>query len=121
MAQHQDTDIPEKYFSERRSSPAKWVPIILSLSAFLVAGFFADTEDIQVRRFAGAYFGYGLGIAMILWSVFNIREGRIRGRSRHYYRDANPRIFVFLILFKNVIPALCCFVVGLVFTFGPVN
>ena len=64
------------------------------------------------------YFGLALGTAMVYWTVFNLREGKIRGRSRHYFRDENPRTFAFLMLFKNIIPAICCFVVGLFYAFA---
>ena len=118
MERKKDDALTDRYFDEPRSSPVKWVPILLAISAFLVAAFFADSEDPNLKRLAGAWFGYGLGFALVFWGIFNVREGRIRGRSRHYYRNENPRTFGFLMLLKNIIPAICCFTVAIIYTLG---
>jgi len=89
-----------------------WSALILLVSAFACAAWFGKNEDALIRQLSGAYFGYSLAAGMMLWGLIHWEEGRIKGRGPYYYRDQNPKMFGFLMVFKIVLPSLCGLAVG---------
>lgn len=107
----------EQLYVPAKWTKKHWTAIMLLLSAFACVAFYGKDEDLLIRQLSGAYFGYALCMAMLIWGVIHLEEGRIRGRRRVYEKIHDPGMFVFLMVFKTAIPALCGLAIGLFYTF----
>ncbi|MEX2515993.1 MAG: hypothetical protein WD572_03645 [Gammaproteobacteria bacterium] len=107
----------ERFYVSTKWTKKHWAATLLLVSAFACLAFYGKDDELLIRQLTGAYFGYALCMAMLIWSVIHLETGRIRGRRRIYERMHNPRMFAFHMVFKTVIPALCGLAIGLFYTF----
>jgi hypothetical protein len=89
-----------------------WLATLLFVSAFACAAYFGRDEVAHLSTFSGIYFGFALGCSLLLWGMIDLENGTIKGRRRYYSKSEEPKMFVFLFLFKIVLPSICGFVIA---------
>jgi len=103
----------DSWYADDKLAVKNWVAIILFLSFIPFAAYFEDTDDVITRRYIAAYLGFSWALSFLFWGLIHFERGYIKSdRSKRYYRKENPYKFLFLFLFKIILPLLGMLVVG---------
>jgi len=118
LTMNKDQEAQEKidnWYADDKWTVKHWIALILFLSGIACAAYFTNTDDIFIRKYVGAYFGFSSALSFLFWGLIYLERGYIKGKTKRYYRKKNTYMFVFLFLFEVVLPLIGMLFVGLVF------